>query len=78
MARERLENKYEQTSVRKSSFRKNEDPYAWITALEESRMKLEDTGSAMTEVQFIIQILNNLTNYRWLYCRKNWNQGKYA
>ena len=72
MAWERLKNKYEPTSApslvkterlfRQSSLSKNEDPDAWITTLEELRMKLEDMGSAMTDDQFMIHILNNLTS----------------
>ena len=70
MAWERLKNKYEPTSApslvkterlfRQSSLSKNEDPDAWITTLEEFRMKLEDMGSAMTDDQLIIHVLNNL------------------
>ena len=72
MAWERLKNKYEPTSApslvkterlfRQSSLSKNEDPDAWITTLEEFRMKLEDMGSAMTDDQFMIHVLNNLTS----------------
>jgi gag-polypeptide of LTR copia-type/Zinc knuckle len=71
MAWERLKNKYEPTSApslvkterlfRQSSLTRNEDPDAWITTLEELRMKLEDMGSIMTDDQFLIHVLNNLT-----------------
>ena len=54
MAWERLKNKYEPTSApslvkterlfRKSSLSKNEDPDAWITTLEEFRMKIRRHG----------------------------------
>ena len=46
---------------RQSSLTRNEDPDAWITTLEELRMKLEDMGSIMTDDQFMIHVLNNLT-----------------
>ena len=72
MAWERLRNKYESTSApslvktermfRQSSFYKNEDPDAWITTLEDNRMKLEVMGSSMTYNQFMIHVLNNLTS----------------
>jgi hypothetical protein len=72
MAWERLNNKYEPMSVpslmktermfRQSSFCKNEYPYAWITTLEEFRMKLEDMGSEMTDDQFMIHVLSDLTS----------------
>ena len=47
---------------KQSSLSKNEDPDAWITTLEEFRMKLEDMGSAMADDQFMIHVLNNLTS----------------
>jgi hypothetical protein len=72
MAWERLTNKYEPTSVpslvkterlfTKISFCKNEDPDAWITTIEKFRMKLEDMGSAVTDDQFMIHVLNNPTS----------------
>ena len=40
----------------------NEVPDAWITTLEEFGMTLEDMGSAMTDDQFMIHVLNNLTS----------------
>jgi gag-polypeptide of LTR copia-type len=71
MAWERLKNKYEPTSApslvkrerlfRQSSLTRNEDPDAWISTLEELRTKLEDMGSIMTDDQFLIHVLNNLT-----------------
>jgi hypothetical protein len=71
MAWERLKNKYEPISApsllktermfRQSSFCKNEDKDSWITTLGEFRMKLEEMGSIMTDDQFMIQMLNNLT-----------------
>jgi hypothetical protein len=48
---------------RQSSLCKNEDPDAWITTLEEFRMKLEDMISAMTDDQLTIHMLYSLTSY---------------
>jgi hypothetical protein len=72
MAWERLKNKYEPSSdpslvkteriFRQSSLCKNEDPDFCITKFEEFRMKLEDMGSAMTDDQFMMHVLNNLTS----------------
>ena len=72
MAWERLKNKYDPTSApslvkterlfRQSSLTKNEDPDAWIAILEEFRMKLKDMGSVITDDQFMINVLNNLTS----------------
>jgi hypothetical protein len=65
-------NKYEPTSAplvkskrmfRQSSFCKNENADAWIITLEKFRMKLENLGTAMTDDQFQINLLNNLTNH---------------
>jgi hypothetical protein len=41
---------------------KNEDPDVWIITLEELRIKFEDMLSAMTNDQFMIHVLNNLTS----------------
>jgi hypothetical protein len=72
MTWERLKNKHEPTSApslvktermfRQSSLCKNEDTDAWITTLEEFRMKLEDMGSVMTDDQFMIHVLKNPTS----------------
>jgi hypothetical protein len=72
MSWERLKNKYEPISVlslvkterifRQRFLCKNEYPVAWIKTLEEFRMKLEDMWSAMTDDQFMIHVLNNLTS----------------
>jgi hypothetical protein len=47
---------------RKNSLCKNEDPYALIINLEEFIMKLEVMGKAITDDQFMIHVLNNLTS----------------
>jgi hypothetical protein len=44
---------------RESRLGKNEDPELWINNLE---VKLETMGSAMTDDQFIVQVLNSLTS----------------
>jgi hypothetical protein len=72
MAWARLKNKYEPNSApslvktermfRQSSLCKNVYTDDWITTLEEFRMKLDDMGSAMTDDQFMIRMLNNLTS----------------
>jgi hypothetical protein len=85
MAWERLKNKYEPISSLSlvkterlfihSCLCKNEDPDAWITNLEELRMKLKDMGSAITDDQFMIHVLNNPTNGCNLdgsFVEKNW------
>jgi hypothetical protein len=41
---------------------KDEDPETWITNLEDLRLKLEVMGSFMTDDQFMVQVLNSLTN----------------
>jgi hypothetical protein len=41
---------------------KDEDPETCITNLEDLRLKLEVMGSFMTGDQFMIQLLNSLTN----------------
>jgi hypothetical protein len=42
--------------------KKGQDPEVWITELEDLRVKLENMGSCITENQFMIHILNNLTS----------------
>jgi hypothetical protein len=71
MAWERLKKKYQSTSApslvkleysfRQSVLKQKEDPDAWITWLEEMRMQLEEMGSVMSDDQFLIHVLNNLT-----------------
>jgi hypothetical protein len=40
---------------------KGQDPDVWITELEEYIMKLDELGSSISENQFILHILNNMT-----------------
>jgi hypothetical protein len=47
---------------RELSSKKGQDPEIWITELEDLGFKLENMGSCITENQFIIHILNNLTS----------------
>jgi hypothetical protein len=71
MAWERLKNKYEPQSApslvkmekqfRQSALKKVQDPDVWITELEDYRMKLDELGSSISENQFILHILNNMT-----------------
>jgi gag-polypeptide of LTR copia-type len=72
VARERLKNKYEPISApslvklekqfRELSLKKDEDPEVWITELENLRVRLEAMDSSISENQFMIHILNNLTS----------------
>jgi hypothetical protein len=72
IAWERLKNKYEPVSApsmvklerqfRELSLKKGQDPEIWITELEDLCVKLENMGSCITENQFMIHILNNLTS----------------
>jgi gag-polypeptide of LTR copia-type/Zinc knuckle len=43
--------------------KKGENPEVWITELEDLRIRLEDMGSIISDNQFMIHILNNLTTY---------------
>jgi hypothetical protein len=47
---------------RELSLKKGQDPEVWITELEDLRVKLENMGYCITENQFMIHILNNLTS----------------
>jgi hypothetical protein len=47
---------------RESKLGKDEDPETWITNSEDLRLKLEVMGSFMTDDQFMVQVLNSLTN----------------
>jgi hypothetical protein len=47
---------------RELSLKKGQDSEVWITALEDLRVKLENMGSCITENQFMIHILKNLTS----------------
>jgi hypothetical protein len=42
--------------------KKDLDPEVWITELEDLRVKLENMDSCITENQFMIHKLNNLTS----------------
>jgi gag-polypeptide of LTR copia-type len=67
----KLKNKYKQMSApymvkldkqfRASVLKKGEDPEVWITQLEDICIRLEDMGSGISERQFMIHVLNNLT-----------------
>ena len=68
---EKFKNKYEPVSApsmvkldkqfRDSSLKKGQDPEVWITNLEDIRVRLDDMGSSISENQFMIHVLNNLT-----------------
>jgi hypothetical protein len=72
IAWERLKSKYEPVSApsmvklekqfRELSLKKGQDSEVWITKLEDLRVKLENMDSCITENQFMIHILNNLTS----------------
>jgi hypothetical protein len=47
---------------RQYALNKNQDSDIWITELEDLRMKLEELGSSITDNQFMIHILNNMTS----------------
>jgi hypothetical protein len=69
---ERLKNKYEPVSAssmvrlekqfRELSLKKGQNPKIWITELEDLCIKLENMDSCITENQFMIHILNNITS----------------
>ena len=71
MAWNKLKAKYEPMSApsmvkldkqfRDSTLKNGEDPEVWITQLEDICVRLEDMGSSISERQFMIHILNNLT-----------------
>jgi hypothetical protein len=42
--------------------KKGQDPEVWITESEDLHVKLENMGSCITENQFVIHILNNLSS----------------
>jgi hypothetical protein len=42
--------------------KKVQDPDIWITELEDYRMRLEELGSSISDNQFILHILNNMTD----------------
>lgn len=47
---------------RQSKLKLKSDPDAWITELEDMRLRLEDMGSTISDDQFYIHILNNLSS----------------
>jgi hypothetical protein len=71
MAWERLKNKFEPSSApslvkleklfRQCSLKKGQDPDIWITELEDYLMRLEELGSSISDNQFILHTLNNMT-----------------
>jgi hypothetical protein len=46
---------------RDSSIKKFQDPEACITELEDYRFRLDDMGSSISENQFMIHVLHNLS-----------------
>jgi hypothetical protein len=72
IAWERIKKKYEPISApslvnlekqfRELSLKKGQDPEIWITESEDLRVRLEAMGSSISENQFMIHILNNLTS----------------
>ena len=72
LAWERLKNKYEPISApslvklekqfRELSLKRGEDPKVWITQLEDLCCRLEAMDSIISDNQFMIHILNNLTS----------------
>jgi hypothetical protein len=46
---------------RESRLKKGKDPDVWITNLEELRDRIQEMGSSMTDDQFLVHILNNLS-----------------
>jgi gag-polypeptide of LTR copia-type/Zinc knuckle len=71
IAWDKLKNKYKPMSApsmvkldkqfRDSVLKKGEDPEVWITQLEDICVRLKDMGSGISERQFMIHVLNNLT-----------------
>jgi gag-polypeptide of LTR copia-type/Zinc knuckle len=69
---EKLKNKYEPVSAttlvklekqfRELSLKKGQDPEIWIMELEDLHVRLETMQSSISENQFMIHILNNLTS----------------
>jgi hypothetical protein len=47
---------------RELSLKKGQDPEIWITESEDLRVRLEAMGSSISDNQFMIHILNNLTS----------------
>jgi hypothetical protein len=47
---------------RELSLKKRQNPEIWIAELEDLCIKLEYMGSCITDNQFLIHVLNNLTS----------------
>jgi gag-polypeptide of LTR copia-type len=72
MAWEQLKNKFEPLSAPslvkmekqfgQCALKKGQDPEIRLTELEDYQVKLEELGSSITDIQFIIHILNNMTS----------------
>jgi hypothetical protein len=72
LACEKLKKKYDPVSApslveierlfRECKLGEDEDPETWITNLEDLRLKLKVMGSFTTDNQFMVQVLNSLTN----------------
>ena len=48
--------------LRGLSLKTGQDPEVWIIELEDLCVRLEDMGSSVSDYQFMIQVLNNLTS----------------
>jgi gag-polypeptide of LTR copia-type len=72
IAWDKLKNKYKPMSAlsmvklnkqfREPALKKGEDPEVWITQLEDICVRLKAMGSGISERQFMIHVLNNLTS----------------
>jgi tellurite resistance-related uncharacterized protein len=72
MACKRLRNKFGPSSApslvtleeqfRQFSLKKGQDPDIWITELEDNQMRIEELGSSIFDNQFILHILNSMTD----------------
>jgi hypothetical protein len=49
-------------AFRQSKLEREEDPEIWINNVEELQLKLDEMDSHMTDSQFMVQVLNSLTN----------------
>jgi hypothetical protein len=72
MAWERLRNKFEPSSAPSlvklekqfcpCSLKKGQDPDIWITEFEDYQMRLEELRLSISDNQYILHILNNMTD----------------
>ena len=46
---------------RQCALKKGQDPDIWVMELKDYKMKLEEIGSSISDNQFILHILNNMT-----------------